>query len=112
MALAGGEVDEAPFSQQVRPPPVGEAVLLHLGARCTVADGHPLEVRLRDLHIEVARIREQAAVLEHSEVLGPDDPGISRDGDDEVGLPGGVQHRHHPEAVEARFDRAHPDRPR
>ncbi len=104
----GGQVNEPALREQVRASAVREPVLLDARADRSVALGEPFEVGLRDLDVEVARVREHAAVLEDAEVLRADDVRVAGDRHDEVGPGRRVEQGTDREAVEARLDR--PDR--
>ena len=71
VALAGGEVDDAPRGEQVQPPAVGQVVLLDERAHRArpVAAGRAQRVEV-DLDVEVAGVGQHRAVLHAREVLG------------------------------------------
>ena len=106
MALARREVHEPPLREQVHLLPALQGVLVdELPHPALLPEA--LEVRLAHLVVEMARVREDAAVLDRAEVLLPHDVLHPRRGDDEVGALHGLRHRHHAEPVHRRLDRLH-----
>ena len=77
MALAGGEVDDAPGGEQVQAAPA-EVVLLHERPDVADLDGGGAQGVEVDLDVEVAGVGEDRAVLHALEVLAAQDARASR----------------------------------
>ncbi len=59
-----------------------------------------------DLDVEVPGVREDRAVLHAGEVLGGQHGAVAGDGDEDVAALGGLERRHHLEALHPRLERA------
>ena len=107
VAVTGGEIHEPPLRQHEECFSVREDVALDVMARLVVLRGHFAQRRHIDLHIEVAGIGEDRAVLHHGKVTRGDHIVAARDGNENVAALGRLVHREDGEAVHVRFDRAH-----
>ena len=107
MAITGGEIHEPSLRQHEERFSVREDVALDVMARLVVLRGHFAQRRHIDLHIEVAGIGEDRAVLHHGEVTCGDHIVAARDGNENVAALGRLVHREDGEAIHVRFDRAH-----
>ena len=105
MAFGGGEVDEAAFAQQIDLAAVLHGVLFDEVAGGALGGSHLLERRDVDFDVEVSRVRNDRAVFHDLEVLFREHILVAGDGAEDVADLGGVDHRHHAEAIHDGFER-------
>src|SRR2546427_9308945 len=108
VALGQRQVHEPAFAQQVDPPAVRQEELLYALADHLASAGEPLQRWDVDLHIEVAGVAHDGAVLHDREMLLADHLQIAGDGDEEVADPRGLLHRQDAVAVHHGLERPQP----
>src|SRR6202521_534516 len=105
MPFGGGQVYEAAFSEQVDAAAVLHCVFVDKGARGALGGRQLFERRDVDFDVEVARVRDDGAVLHECEVLLGEDVLVAGDGAEDVADFGGLLHAHHSESVHDRLER-------
>src|SRR5207248_5920918 len=105
VALGRGQVDQAALTQQVDAPAVIEYELLDVLAHLAALLGHRLQRRNVDLHVEVAGVGYDRAVLHQLEIFLVEHVDIAGDRAEDVTDFGGLGHGHHSEAIHHSFQR-------
>src|SRR4029077_3888783 len=88
-----------PISDQINLSPILQQELIDQRTNFLFAGGQSFQRRNFDLHIEVAGVANDVAALHHFKVLAANHVLVSGDGNEDVTLFGGVDHRHHAETV-------------
>src|ERR1700730_18134255 len=104
MPFGGSQVDQAAFSEQVDAASVLHCVLVDKGARGALGGRQLFERRDVDFDVEMARVRDDGAVLHDYEVLLGEDVLVAGDGTEDVADFGGLFHAHHAESIHHRFE--------
>src|SRR5213594_3514856 len=107
MALAGCDVHEAAFGDEVGPLASRERVFVDELADSPLALRGFRQIGFRDFVVEMARVREDDAVLHRREMRGRHDVLATRRGDDEIRLSNGAAHGEDFESVHRSFDCFH-----
>src|ERR1700676_821824 len=89
MPFGGSQVDQAAFSEQVDAASVLHCVLVDKGARGALGGRQLFERRDVDFDVEMARVRDDGAVLHECEVLLAEDVLVAGDGAEDVADFGG-----------------------
>src|ERR1700754_1829023 len=104
MAFSAGEIDEAAFAEEVDLAAVLQRGLLPGVARGAFAGRQSLQRRDVDLDVEVARVRNDSAILHQFEVFAAQNALVAGDGAKNIPELGGFFHRHHTIAVHYGFN--------
>ena len=107
VSLGRREVDQPPLPQHVDAPSALERELLDERTHRSAAARHRSQRLEVDLHVEVAGVAEDGAVLQLAEVVTGHDRRVAGHRDEHVADRGGLGHRHHLEAIHDRLERAH-----
>ena len=106
VAVRRRQIHKPPLRNGEEGLPVRQYIALDVVARVVLLHGELLEPRHVDLHVEVAGVGEDGAVLHGLEVLGGDDAAAAGDGDEHVPGLRCLPHGHDLKAVHHSLQRA------